>query len=362
MRFPMNPKSSPASTVVFLSLLPMAMAVATAAGPVRAPRTFSKSRMTFAGLKKCMPTTRAGSATAPAMPSMDSVDVLLARTQDGFVTRSKSAKMDRFTAMSSKTASTTRSQSFKASTSDADDRRSSFAVRASSVSRPRLKADDRRYVSSTPDIAAAAASADVSRIVTGRPLSTKHMAMPRPMVPPPTTPAARTSTASSGDTPGTLEHARSAKKRCCSALACVDPWSSRKRASSKARPSCISLHTAASTHWMMDFGASSVARALSLAMESASLKPSTSTAFVRRTGDASTTLTASASKSALATTASTAPSASASLADTWRPVTMISAAASAPTSRGRRCVPPAPGRMPRCTSGKPTRAQLDMTR
>merc|ERR1711903_436446 len=118
---------------------------------------------------------------------MDSVDVLLARTQDGFVTRSKSAKMDRFTAMSSKTASTTRSQSFKASTSDADDRRSSFAVRASSVSRPRLKADDRRYVSSTPDIAAA--------------------------------PAARTSTASSGDTPGTLEHARSAKKRCCSALA-----------------------------------------------------------------------------------------------------------------------------------------------
>ena len=36
--------------------LPSAIAAATAASPVRAPRTFSRSFMTFAGEKKCVPT------------------------------------------------------------------------------------------------------------------------------------------------------------------------------------------------------------------------------------------------------------------------------------------------------------------
>ena len=48
------------------------------------------------------------------------------------------------------------------------------------------------------------------------------------------------------------------------------------------------------------------------------------------------------------------PSAFASSAGTWRPETIISIAAFGPISRGRRCVPPPPGRMPISTSGSPT--------
>ena len=45
----------------------------------------------------------------------------------------------------------------------------------------------------------------------------------------------------------------------------------------------------------------------------------------------------------------------ASGAGMWRPEMMASSAYLAPVSRGRRCVPPAPGRRPRWTSGRPTR-------
>ncbi len=48
------------------------------------------------------------------------------------------------------------------------------------------------------------------------------------------------------------------------------------------------------------------------------------------------------------------PSAFASAAPTMRPVAAISAAATTPASRGRRCVPPAPGTMPSFTSGRPS--------
>jgi len=47
---------------------------------------------------------------------------------------------------------------------------------------------------------------------------------------------------------------------------------------------------------------------------------------------------------------------------TAQPVTMSSSAASAPINRGSRCVPPAPGRIPKCTSGRPTRAHDAITR
>ena len=55
--------------------------------------------MTFAGEKKCMPTTRPGSpATPSAMASMESVDVFDARTQAGFVWASRAEKIARFDA------------------------------------------------------------------------------------------------------------------------------------------------------------------------------------------------------------------------------------------------------------------------
>ena len=56
MRLPMKPKLSPESTGIFPRNLPTAMAVATAWGDECGPCTFSMSRITFAGEKKCVPT------------------------------------------------------------------------------------------------------------------------------------------------------------------------------------------------------------------------------------------------------------------------------------------------------------------
>ena len=47
---------------------------------------------------------------------------------------------------------------------------------------------------------------------------------------------------------------------------------------------------------------------------------------------------------------------------TGLPVTIISNAFSAPTARGKRCVPPAPGRMPSFTSGNASWAPASATR
>src|SRR5439155_18960530 len=44
------------------------------------------------------------------------------------------------------------------------------------------------------------------------------------------------------------------------------------------------------------------------------------------------------------------------------PLTIIWSAFSTPTTRGSRCVPPAPGRRPSLTSGRPKRAVLTPTR
>ena len=59
---------------------------------------------------------------------------------------------------------------------------------------------------------------------------------------------------------------------------------------------------------------------------------------------------------------STRPSSSAFGAFTGLPVVTRSTAAAGATSRGRRTVPPAPGTMPRVTSGRPTEAEATATR
>ena len=45
----------------------------------------------------------------------------------------------------------------------------------------------------------------------------------------------------------------------------------------------------------------------------------------------------------------------AELADSVRPVSIMSIAFGAPTRRGRRALPPQPGKMPSFTSGRPMR-------
>ncbi len=60
------------------------------------------------------------------------------------------------------------------------------------------------------------------------------------------------------------------------------------------------------------------------------------------------------SRSGPVTSSSTTPSARASCADIGLPLVISSSARAGPTSRGRRCVPPAPGSRPMFTSGRPS--------
>ncbi len=73
------------------------------------PRTSSSSRITLAGLKKCVPITASGRDVTEAISSMLSVDVLLARIAPFLQMRSRSVKMVFFSAIPSKTASITMS-------------------------------------------------------------------------------------------------------------------------------------------------------------------------------------------------------------------------------------------------------------
>ena len=71
---------------------------------------------------------------------------------------------------------------------------------------------------------------------------------------------------------------------------------------------------------------------------------------------------AASSTSSGGTTRFTRPMAKASSAATWRPVMMSSLAREDPIRRGRRCVPPPPGRIPNSTSGSPSRESSAPTR
>ena len=79
------------------------------------PRTSSSSRITFAGLKKCVPITASGRDVDAAISSISSVEVLLARIAPRLHTRSICANTSFFNAIPSKTASITRSAFEKSS-------------------------------------------------------------------------------------------------------------------------------------------------------------------------------------------------------------------------------------------------------
>ncbi len=113
MRLPIKPSHTPETTAVFLIFLPNAITVAKTSLAVFSPRTTSKSFMTFAGLKKCMPITSCGRLVKLAILFKSSVDVLLAKIAPAFITPSKDLKTASFTPISSNTASMTKSASFK---------------------------------------------------------------------------------------------------------------------------------------------------------------------------------------------------------------------------------------------------------
>jgi len=86
----MNPKQFPASTVTLPSWRPKPMAVASVSGEAVLDLTVSRSGMTFAGEKKCMPHTLGfrEAATVANTLSMSRVDVLVASVASGLATAS----------------------------------------------------------------------------------------------------------------------------------------------------------------------------------------------------------------------------------------------------------------------------------
>lgn len=110
-----KPGESPTTTGVLPSDEANVRAVSTVASLVIAPRTISRSRMAGTGLKKCSPTTRAGSRTAVAISPIGSDDVFVARIALLRAAELNSANRARFSSSRSGIASMTRSASRAAS-------------------------------------------------------------------------------------------------------------------------------------------------------------------------------------------------------------------------------------------------------
>src|SRR6266568_2533314 len=83
MRLPMKPSHTPETTAVFLIFFARPITVARTSLAVFAPRTTSRSFITLAGLKKCVPTTSWGRRVKSAILFTSSVEVLDARMAPG---------------------------------------------------------------------------------------------------------------------------------------------------------------------------------------------------------------------------------------------------------------------------------------
>ena len=214
------------------------------------------------------------------------------------------------------------------------------------------------------------ASCPVSTMVTGIPAFRKFMAMPPPIVPAPITPTLlMVLTGVSFVMPGIFARSRSAKKRCRRARDCGESFAIMNSRASAAQPSVNALVLAISARSMMYVGASWPLCVFLMPcrawVNSSGVPPSTLRSLTRGRGRVSAmpsaNLTAPASRSP-STISSTRPSSLASVALMGLPDSIISRAFCAPTTRGRRWVPPAPGSTPSFTSGRPICASLLATR
>jgi hypothetical protein len=211
--------------------------------------------------------------------------------------------------------------------------------------------------------------------MTSRPAFVQAMAMPPPIVPAPMMPTRRTGAPlTSFGRSGILLTARSAKKTWMSALAGSVRTTSRNSAVSRAQPSANGSTVASSMASMALSGAGCCGFTLRARVRAAS----NSGAFVSAVPSLSArslvfgcgppfSTTRSANRIAPSSrspsiTSSTNPWASASAAVIGFDVTTMLSAFSTPTSRGRRCVPSAPGMMPSAHSGRPSFAPAAPTR
>mmetsp|Transcript_27993 Transcript_27993/g.70260 ORF Transcript_27993/g.70260 Transcript_27993/m.70260 type:complete len:375 (-) Transcript_27993:29-1153(-) len=363
MRFPTNPSQLPTTTGVLWMSAATATTAVMVAGAVRAARTTSSSGMTCAGLKKCMPATRWGRCVALAISSTFRADVLVQSSACGAHSRSSSENTRRFTPMSSTTASMTRSLLDRSAMRCVQCRRRSVA------SDPALDIFPRAIRLSSFLVTKAShflrAASDVSNTTTSIFACKQQYAIPVPMVPAPTMPTRAGRGPWTRVSPsGIFRAAFSAKKKYCWAAdwgeAINSPPKRRSTAVPAANvPALTEAHTA-SRHFRgaskprADFFSFASACSLTNARWAASMMSGTGRLDSRRsaTGRPFTfCASASAASKTVSVTVSTIPMDLASLARTGQPVKMRLSDEIRPIKRGRRCVPPAAGRMPRFTSG-----------
>ena len=111
MRLPTKPWQTPTRTGTLPMRRPTVIAVAITVFDDFWPRTISSSRITLAGLKKCIPITLSGRFVADAISSTSSVEVLVASTASGLQMASSLANTSFLIGISSNTASMTMSAS-----------------------------------------------------------------------------------------------------------------------------------------------------------------------------------------------------------------------------------------------------------
>src|SRR5215212_696597 len=183
-RLTRKPGPSAASMTCLPIARPSSRTRSSAASPDAAPATTSTSRITGAGLKKCMPTTRSGPGTPAAISVTESDDVFVASTQSGPAASATRESSSRLSSSDSGAASMTISAPASAASSPAG---SSRAAAASSR---------RRRARSSPRSSAAASGSCTS---VRAPAAAASCAMPAPIVPAPRTPTTPGATRLGGD-------------------------------------------------------------------------------------------------------------------------------------------------------------------
>ena len=165
---------------------PVATAIASASSEDSSPATTSSRRMSGAGLKKCMPTTRSGRAAPVAIAVTSREEVLVASTASGSRIEERSPNSERLRSRDSGAASITRPQGASSSSEPAGSSRAAAASASAALHRPRSAPLPRFASTCAAPLASASATGSWSRV--RAPAMHASWAIPDPMVPAPMTP------------------------------------------------------------------------------------------------------------------------------------------------------------------------------
>ena len=135
-RLTRKPGPSAARMTVLPIARPVASAISRGCSPERSPATTSSSRITGAGLKKCIPTTRSGTLAARAISVTSIEEVLVASTQSSATIELSLSSSSCLSSRRSGTASITSPQSRSCSSSPTACRRSEAAAASSALEAP----------------------------------------------------------------------------------------------------------------------------------------------------------------------------------------------------------------------------------